>query len=508
MASDQSLYISKSKYLSGLQCPKLLWTHFNARESIPEADAAQKHIFDTGHMVGDLAKRLYPGGKEVPLIFNADDALDLTVTATRDLMKQRIPIFEASFLIDGRYCRVDILVPVPGPDGTRSSGDEWDLIEVKSSTRVKDVNVNDVAFQYDALTRSGVSINRLFLMHVDTGYVRGESFETERFFHLEDITDRAMRLIDYVPSALNRMFDTIAGPDPDTPIGPRCTSPYTCPLKESCWSVLPENNVTDFYRSGPRAFALLDQGIFTIGNAPESKLTPRQMIQKKAVTENEIQVDSESLRRWIGGLKYPLYHLDFETMNPAIPPLQGLRPYQRIPFQFSLHIQEDPGARPRHVEHLATWNDEPLPGDPRPGLVQALKAIEPDGGTVLCWNMGFEKGVLEDLAEVFPTEAERLAELVERMDDLIIPFRSFWVYHPLQKGNCSLKAVLPALTDFNYDELAIGDGMHAARQYQQAVYGNVAVKERAMIFKNLLEYCKLDTMAMVEILRRLEKLAR
>jgi hypothetical protein len=265
--------------------------------------------------------------------------------------------------------------------------------------------------------------------------------------------------------------------------------------------------VTDFYRSGPRAFRLLDDGIFSISHTPESSLTPRQVIQKKAVIDNEIQVDLPSLRRWMGELKYPLYHLDFETMNPAIPPLQGLRPYQRIPFQFSLHIQEDPGERPRHVEHLATWNDEPLPGDPRPGLVRALKAIEPDGGTVLCWNMGFEKGVLEDLAEVFPTEAERLADLVERMDDLIIPFRSFWVYHPRQKGNCSLKAVLPALTDFSYDELAIGDGMHAARQYQQAVYGNVAVKERAMIFENLLEYCKLDTMAMVEILRRLEKLA-
>ena len=146
------------------------------------------------------------------------------------------------------------------------------------------------------------------------------------------------------------------------------------------------------------------------------------------------------------------------------------------------------------------------PGDPRGDLIEALKAIGPDG-TVLCWNMGFEKGVLEDLAEVFPAEADRLANLVERMDDLIIPFRSFWVYHPRQRGNCSLKAVLPALTDFGYDDLAIGDGNQAARQYQQALYGNVTTKDRAMIFKNLLEYCKLDTMAMVEILRRLENLA-
>jgi len=506
MPSDKSLYISKSKYLAGLQCHKLLWTHFNHRESIPEPDQAQQHIFDTGHMVGDLAKRLYPGGKEVPMLFQANDALELTVTATRDLMERRLPIFEASFLIDGRYCRVDVLVPVPGPDGDRQSGDEWDLIEVKSSTRVKDVNINDVAFQYDALTRSGVSINRLYLMHIDTGYVRGDQFEVERFFHLEDITDRAMGLIEYVPAALNRMFDTIAGPDPDTPIGPRCTSPYTCPLKDVCWSVLPDDNVTDLYRAGTRSFGFLDEGIFAIIDTPDSKLTPRQQIQKKAVITGDIQVEQKALRGWMDGLKYPLYHLDFETINPAIPPLPGIRPYQRIPFQFSLHIQHEPGVRPEHVEYLATWNDVPLPGDPRDGLVEALKAIGPEG-TVLCWNMGFEKGVLEDLAEVFPGEAERLANLVERLDDLIIPFRAFWVYHPRQKGNCSLKAVLPALTDFDYDDLAIGDGHQAARQYQQALYGNVTVKERALVFKNLLEYCKLDTMAMVEILRRLENLA-
>jgi hypothetical protein len=505
MASDRAPYISKSKYLAGLQCPKLLWTHFNDRDLIPKPDDAQQHIFDTGHMVGDLAKRLYPGGKEVPMLFQADDALELTVTATRDLMKRRIPIFEASFLVDDRYCRVDVLVPVPGEDGDRANGDAWDLVEVKSSTRVKDININDVAFQYDTLTRAEVNLNRLYLMHIDTGYLRGERFEVGRFFALEDVTERAMRLVDYVPAAMGRMLETVGGPDPDTPIGPRCTSPYTCPLKESCWSVLPDNPVTDLYRSGTRSFAYLDEGIFTIADAPDSRLTPRQIIQKKAVTENEIQVDRDSLRPWMKGLKYPLYHLDFETMNPAIPPLPGTRPYQRIPFQFSLHIQDEPGARPEHVEFLATWNDVPLPGDPRPGLVEALKAIGPVG-TVLCWNMGFEKGVMEDLAELYPDQGKFLAGLVERMEDLIIPFRSFWVYHPKQGGNCSLKAVLPALTDFDYNDLAIGDGNHAARQYQQALYGNVAVKERALIFNNLREYCKLDTMAMVEILRRLEKL--
>jgi hypothetical protein len=506
MPSDRPPYISKSKYLAGLQCPKLLWTHFNNRTAIPDPDEARQHIFDTGHMVGDLAKRLYPGGREVPMLFQADDSLDLTVTATRDLMERRIPIFEASFLTDGRYCRVDVLVPVPGPDGDRRSGDSWDLVEVKSTTRIKDVNINDVAFQYDVLTRAGVDLNRLFVMHIDTGYVRGDTFEVERFFHLEDVTDRVLHLTDYVPSALNRMFEVIGGPDPDTPIGPRCTSPFPCPLKDSCWSVLPQDSVTDLYRAGARSFSLLDEGIFAIADTPDAKLTPRQLIQKKSLLAREVQVDKAPLRQWLKGLEYPLYHLDFETMNPAIPPLTGTRPYQQIPFQFSLHIQDGPRERPRHAEYLATWNDVPLPGDPRPRLVEALDVIGPTG-TVLCWNMGFEKGVLEDLAEMFPARAERLAGMVDRMADLIIPFRNFWVYHPRQQGNCSLKAVLPALTEFDYGQLAIGDGSQAARQYQQALYGNITVKERALVFKSLREYCALDTMAMVAILARLQKLA-
>ena len=182
MPTDRAIHISKSKYLAGLQCPKLLWTWFNDRDLIPEPAPSQQHIFDTGHLIGDLAKELYPGGKEVPMIVGTKDAIELTVTATQDLIKRRRPIFEASFLVDARYCRVDILVPVPGEDGDRRSGNAWDLIEVKSSTRVKDVNINDVAFQYDALTRAGLDLNRLYLMHINTSYVRGDSFDVSAIF--------------------------------------------------------------------------------------------------------------------------------------------------------------------------------------------------------------------------------------------------------------------------------------------------------------------------------------
>ena len=495
-----TLHISKSKYLNGLQCPKLIWTHFNNRELIPEPDAGQMHIFNTGHEVGDLAKLLYPTGIEVPMDFK-----DLAATdrATSELlnrpMAERVPIFEASFLIDNRYCRVDVLVPVP--DEPDLPPNRWDLVEVKSSTRVKEINVKDVAFQLDALTRAGVNLRQLYLMHVNTSYVLGDEFDVHEFFHLEDITKRARGILEYVPRTVDKLLSVISGPDPDTPIGRRCTSPYTCPLIPHCWSVLPENNVTDFYYSGARAFQWLDEGLFNLTDVPDDRLGHQQKIQKQTVLANKAHTDPKQLRRWLDELSYPLYHLDFETMNPALPPFRGVRPYQRMPFQFSLHIQDSPGSEPRHVEFLAQQA-----GDPRPDLLAALHAIG-DEGTVLAWYMSFEKGVLDDLAELYPGEAEWLSEVNERMVDLMVPFRSFWYHDPAQKGSCSLKAVLPALTNLDYDTLTVADGNHAARAYAEAVYGNKTSLDKDQVFADLLAYCRLDTLAMVEILRVVEAAA-
>jgi len=485
----REIHISKSRYLNGLQCPKLLWTYFNDRDLIPRPDAAQQHIFDTGHEVGDLAKLLYPGGVEVAMNF---DDLAATARETAELVNrppaERVPIFEASFLVAGRYCRVDVLVPVAGTD-------LWDLVEVKSSTRVRDVNVNDVAFQDDALTRAGLKLRNLYLMHVNTAYVRGEEFDVRQYFHLEMINDRVEGLLPYVPAAVAKMLDIVAGPDPDTPIGPRCTTPYTCPLIPHCWSDLPDNNVTDLHYGGTRAFDLLDEGLFAITAVPDDRLTPRQRIQKRTVATGKPHIEPDALRAWLDELIYPLYHLDFETMNPALPPFAGVRPYQRIPFQFSLHIQDTPGAEPRHIEFLVR-----TAADPRPELVTALHIIG-DEGTILAWNAGFEKGVLNDLAELYPAEAEWLAGLNERMADLIVPFRRFWYHHPEQRGSCSLKAVLPAVTSLGYDNLNIADGNHAARAYTDALYGGRESAERERVLSQLLAYCKLDTLAMVEILR-------
>ena len=444
--------LSKSRYLSGLQCPLLLWTHFNDRGAIPPPDAATQWIFDTGHRVGALAQSLWPDGEEVPL----SRKLEKTAEWTRELLRRRIPIFEASFLIDGRYCRSDILEPV----GVNA----WNMIEVKSSTKVKEVNLHDVAFQANALRRAGLRLERLELMHIDRSYVRQGELDAAGLFHREDVTDRAVAYGEGLDERVDAMHAIISGERPIVDIGAHCHSPYNCDLIEQCWrGQARERNV---------------------GRAP-----------------HEHQVRPDGLREWLDRLEYPIHHFDFETMATALPRFQRTRPYQRIPFQFSLHIEPTPGGECEHVEFLSM---DPI--DPRPLLLEALEAIGPTG-TVLVFNESFEKSVLRELARDFPHATALVDDLIGRMQDLIVPFRAWDLYDPSQHGSCSLKDVLPAWTSLDYADLQIGDGQQAAREYEQAVFGDQSFEQRDRVAAALREYCGQDTWAMVELLRVARELA-
>lgn len=509
--------ISKSKFLSGLQCPLLLWTQYNDRQAIPETAPATQYVFDMGHTVGDLAKQLYPGGLEVgadgaataprtggPAAggATADARPDLaaTVAATRELLRQRRPLFEASFLGEEpsgrRYVRADILVPADGDP------EAWDLVEVKSSTRVKDVNLWDVAFQAGAIESAGVRLSRLFVMRIDTGYVRRGPLEPARLFARDDVTDRARELMREVPAQFARLAAAIGGPRPDVPIGPHCRDPYDCPLVPVCWRDVPADHVTTMVRAGRRAYAWLEQGWERIGQVPDDALTDLQLAQKAAVTSGAPRVDRAAVRELLAGLEYPLWHLDFESLNPAVPLFDGTRPFEQVPFQFSLHVQETPGAAPRHVEFLSTTGE-----DPRPGLLEALRAVGPRG-TVLAFNADFEAQVLAQLGRAHPAHAAMCADLGARLRDLADPFRTFAVYHPAQQGSYSLKAVLPAWTGRGYEDLAIADGQAAGRGWHRAVHArDLAPGEREAILADLRAYCGRDTLAMVELLEVLRGLA-
>ena len=478
--------ISKSKYLAGLQCPKLLWYHYNVRDAFPPIGAAKQAIFDIGHQVGDMAKGLYPEGLEVQ--WNRD--LSRTTAETQRLLLKRKPIFEASFEVDGCYCRADIMVP--------KGGDLWDLYEVKSATKVKDINIADIAFQTHVIERSGINLDRLYLVHIDNSYVRQGDIDPEGLFHAEDVTSQARALQIEVEPRVASMKGIISGARPNTLIGEHCSDPFDCDLWHLCSEFLPKYDVTQLYRARKsKVFELIAKGITELTEVPPSELSPGQLVQQQVFQSGQTHVEHEPIRAWLDGLEYPLHCFDFETMNPAVSLIEGTHPYQQIPFQFSLHILKKEGAVPNHFEFLAE-----SPGDPRPALIDALMAIGPTG-TILAYNMGFERRILRELSDAFPAHRAFLSELDGRFKDLITPFTSFWYYNAEQKGSCSLKHVLPALTGTTYEGMEISEGGQAMREYTRVVYEDVSLDEKTRILNSLRKYCAQDTNALLDILSKL-----
>lgn len=478
------LTLSKSKFMAGLGCPKLLWCMYNAPKMIPPVDEATQAIFDQGHEVGDLAKKRHPDGVEV----DWEKGFEYTLTRTKELLKLRKPIFEASFKHKNGYCRADLLIPV----GKK----EWDLIEVKSSAKVKDEHFSDVAFQKYCIEGNGVEIRRCHLMFVNNEYVRKGKIDSDKFFESEDLTEEVDKMVPDVEEQVNELLRIIRNPKmPEPQLGVECVDPSKCPV---CMNDLPKNSVAELYWMGKKAYPLLNDGVVLIKDLPESfKLNDKQQVQKAVVLSGKPHIEPKAIKQFLKGLKYPLYFLDFETVGPAIPLFDGTRPFQQIPFQLSLHIIKKQGAKPEHVEFLAD-----SPDDPRSDIVKTLKSIGKTG-TVLAYNMSFEKGVIEDLLEAFPKE-KWLHSIIDRLDDLILPFRNFWYYHPEQHGSCSIKSVLPALTGRSYAHLEVSKGDEAARKFLAMTYKGEKM-DKESVRKSLLEYCKQDTEGMVQILKKLEQ---
>jgi hypothetical protein len=490
-STNSAPYVSKSKFLQGLQCHKLLWHAYNAKHLIAEPDAAQQAIFDQGHEVGALAKQLFPGGIEVSAgVTDFDQVLQQSLEA----LKLRRPLFEAGFVYKGGFAREDILNPV--------GKDEWDIVEVKSSTEVKNVNLLDLAFQAFVYTGAGLNIRRCCLMHVNRDYVRRGDVDPKKFFKLVDVTKDVSGLSRDIEPQLEDMFSTIRLPQsPTIQIGTHCDDPYTCPLHDTCWAFLPQDSVFNLYYGGKKRWRLFGDGIIRLSDIPDQvDLTDRQTIQRKVALTGKPHVDCKALVSFLKRLKYPVSYLDFETFSTAIPLFDGLSPYRQVPFQFSLHRQPVPDAEPEHYAFLADGRS-----DPRPEFVNRLRGCIGDKGTVVAYNAKFEKGVLDGLADAFPEHAGWIDGVKRRIVDLLEPFQSFDYYHPEQHGSASIKSVLPALTGRSYADLEIQEGGQASLEYLRVHFGDVPEAERRMVREQLERYCAQDTEGMIWIIDALRK---
>jgi len=482
--------LTKSNYLIGLQCPKYLWTKFNDAEKIPEYDAATLQKFEEGHSVGELAKKFFSGGISIP----TEDFM-ANIKKTKELISQRKVLYEAGILKDTVYSRIDILKP--------TGDDEWDIIEVKSSTKVKPQNLDDVSFQKHCCEQFGLKIKNCFLMYVNNKYIKEGEINPKGFFSIEEITAEADASIQGIQQRINDMFSVIDKKNcPNTSIGKHCNAPYDCPLKEYCWEFLPVNNVFDLYYGGDKSQNLFEKGIYAIKDIPANvKLTERQGIQKECELARKHYIRKEEIESFLDNLSYPLNYLDFETFDPCIPIFEGTHPYQKIPFQFSLHVVKDEDSEAEHFYFLAEGIN-----DPRPKLLFSLKKVLGDNGSIVVYNQVFEKNVLKELAEAFPDYKEWIENVSSRIVDLFEPFKDFDYYHPGQKGSASIKNVLPVLTEKNYEGMSIGNGEEASLAFIKANFSDVSEEEKNKIIEALKHYCCLDTEGMLLIIKKLRQL--
>ncbi|MHC5009768.1 MAG: DUF2779 domain-containing protein [Planctomycetota bacterium] len=487
--------LSKSRYTSGLQCVRQLWWRVHepdAPELVP--DAALQAVFDQGHLVGEAARERSPGGV---LIDVSRERLAEACEETRQAIEGGADvIYEASFFEGDVFVAVDLLERT----GAQGAANEWRIVEVKSSTKVKDPHLDDTAVQLWVVRRAGLDVGQVTLMHLNRGFRFPDEGE---LFVREDVPAQAEARQGGVPAAVARQLAALAGELPEVGIGDHCDVPYACPFKDRCWPPLPDHHISTLYYGRDRVRALEARGITLVADIPDDEdLLPAQRRQRRAVREGRMVVDP-GLREALRPFAPPVAYLDFETVAPALPRWNGCRPYDPVPVQFSCHVEATDGS----LAHRAWIADGPE--DPREALAKALLAACGDSLTVAAYYAKFERARILELAAAVPHLSDRLTALAGRVRDLLTVVRDH-VYHPDFGGGFGLKAVLPALVpELRYEDLEVSDGMVASTELSRMMFAGEPMDpaERARLRSDLLAYCALDTKALVALRRTLATLA-
>ena len=479
--------LTKSNYLSGLQCPKLLWIEKNDKERIPELSEIDKNKIREGYLIEELAKTLFPN-----LIDISKVSFNKQIKKTQEALNKKVPIFQPTFSVDNLYSRADILIP---------TGDKWDIIEVKGATEIKDIHLEDLAFQKYVYEKAGLKIRNCIVMHVNKEYVRDGNIEPSKLLMQTDATEKVEKVSEGIEERINKIFKIIKGKCPEFSPDDLLTIEYDNFLQDEFMDSLPYENIFQFVRIlKKKAVPLYKEGVVKMKDVPDDfKLNDKQKIQRLLSEKGGIHKDKKQIKYFLDNLQYPVYYFDFETINSAIPKFDKSKPYQQIPFQYSLHIQEEPNGELKHISFLAEGTD-----DPRIALFKSLKDNLGNKGDILAYNQSFEKMVLKQGGELFPEYSDLVKNnFLPRIKDLMKVFFDFHYYNPKQKGSVSIKKVLALFSDLKYDNLEIKKGDVASFEFERVTYGEVSDGERKKVRDALEIYCGLDTMAEVEIVNGL-----
>ncbi len=485
--------LSKSSFIKGIQCDKQLYLYKHHYDWMDKVSESQQAVFDRGTNVGLLAQQLFPGGS---VATEDPRKSDLAVKKTEELIKQSVKvIYEAAFLFNEILVISDIII---------KKGNEWSVYEVKSSTSISETYLLDASIQHYVLKNCSLNIKDISIIYINNQYVRNGELDIHSLFKIESVKELVITQQDLVEKETERLKLVLKKKRiPDIPIGPQCSNPYKCSFWGYCWKDVPEYSVFDIANlKTEKKFELYNNGHVNLEDVPaDFKLNENQRMQVESHVNNKTFIDEKAVKDFVKGIKYPIYFMDFETFMPAVPLFDNSRPYQQIPFQYSLHYKKNIESELEHFEFLAEAS-----GDPRLPFIKKLINDTKAEGTILVYNKAFEVTRLNEIARDFPEFNKDIDEVINRIIDLMIPFQKKYYYTPEMKGSYSIKYVLPALVpEMNYNKLEIKEGGTASIAFESLYYETDLFKT-ADIRKNLLEYCKMDTLAMVKILDKLQKL--
>ena len=489
------MQISKSDYMLFLRHPAWLWLKKHAKHLLPPVDSALQARFDEGHAFEPYAEELFSG--LVRLGFS-DFASYQALTAHTNATWQS----GAQAVAQGRYedgpitCISDIV---------SRDGDGFVLTEIKSGTSAKPEHTFDLAFQRVVLEKSGFPIMRCEVAHVNRDYVRAGEIDPRELVAVTDITEEVSEQIENTKAWIDQALSVVASdtmPDPAPERARLKSYGEWLDIREKLDPPLAADSIHRLpFINAKKASELIDAGIITVDAIDDlsvlGKSTRRYL---RACAEGARTIDHDALGRFLGEITYPVYYFDYETSQGLIPPWDGTRPYQQVPFQYSLHIQHEPGGDIEHREFLHRDKSNPMPT-----LLERLREDIGEVGSVLVWYEPFEKTRNNEMAATFPEYATFLNDLNERVIDLMKPFSDEIINDPAFKGSASIKAVLPALLpELSYDDLDIQEGASASRLWKDVTLTNPGAPEREKVYADLVAYCTRDTWAMVAIHRELQ----
>jgi hypothetical protein len=465
--------LTKTNFLQYLEAPMHLWAVAHDQIEKKTLTPFERHLVAQGQQVEALAQ----GYLESVLLPKYS----------------RAQLFWQSSYDDGRFMsRTDALI---------FDQDEkmYDLYEIKSATSVKTLHGYDLAFQV-LLLETLLDLRSAHIIHIDKNYNHQHPLDLDQFFTIQEMSGKVEQHREDIQVLREEAWAVTQLDRPQPSFA--CTKPQSCPCPALCHPDLPEYPIYNLPRIGKKAAQLRQMGITAIENIPGSyKLSPSQKKHYETVKTGRPMINRQAIKQSLETLEYPIYFLDYETFNPAVPLFKGYRPYEHIVFQYSLHVLESPGAKPSHYECLLTEDTDPAPLFV-PHLLRNLGPV----GSVVVWSQGFERQRNQELAAHCPEYAGQLSGINARLYDLMLIFKKDLYVHPDFKGSASLKAVLPVVCpNLTYDRLAINDGTQAMLAWQRLQQSNLDPNERAKIEADMREYCELDTFGMVAIWQTLQE---